>query len=85
LPISGYAIYALLAGARPAFGAAWRRSSRVIRRHHVAAILAAVELGLQPLLWSEGGRALYNPYGLEITVPAMLLAHLTVAASPRRL
>ena len=46
---------------------------------NAAAFLAGVELGLQPLIASEAGQPLYNPYGLSITVPAMLGAHLLVA------
>lgn len=76
MPFVGYAIYNLF------------------RKHHqetlgviigsflsinVAAFLAGVELGLQPLISSEAGQPLYNPYGLSITVPAMLGAHLLVA------
>ena len=76
MPFVGYAIYNLF------------------RKHHqetlgviigsflsinVAAFLAGVELGLQPLIVSEAGQPLYNPYGLSITVPAMLGAHLLVA------
>ena len=76
MPFVGYAIYNLF------------------RKHHqetlgviigsflsinAAAFLAGVELGLQPLIASEAGQSLYNPYGLSITVPAMLGAHLLVA------
>ena len=76
MPFVGYAIYSLF------------------RKHHhetlgviigsflsinAAAFLAGVELGLQPLIGSEAGQPLYNPYGLSITVPAMLGAHLLVA------
>ena len=76
MPFVGYAIYNLF------------------RKHHqetlgviigsflsinAAAFLAGVELGLQPLIASEAGQPLYNPYGLSITVPAMLGAHLLVA------
>lgn len=76
MPFVGYAIYNLF------------------RKHHqetlgviigsflsinAAAFLAGVELGLQPLIVSEAGQPLYNPYGLSITVPAMLGAHLLVA------
>ncbi len=76
MPFVGYAIYSLF------------------RKHHqetlgvivgsylsinAAAFLAGVELGLQPLIASEAGQPLYNPYGLSITVPAMLGAHLLVA------
>ena len=46
---------------------------------NVAALLAGIELGLQPLIASEAGQPLYNPYGLEVTIPAMLAAHLVVA------
>jgi cobalt/nickel transport system permease protein len=43
--------------------------------------LVRITLGIQPVLWSENGRALYNPYGLEVAVPAMLIPHLTVAGA----
>ena len=33
-------------------------------------------LGLQPILFSEAGKPLYSPYGLEAAVPAMLIAHM---------
>src|SRR5690242_17078228 len=83
LPFVGYAIYRLIAG----------RSNPLSRRRLVAAgigsyvginaagLLVGVELGLQPLFWSEGGRALYAPYPLSQSIPAMLLAHLTVAGA----
>lgn len=45
-----------------------------------AALAAGVELGLQPLLFhTASGQPLYCPYGLNITIPAMLLAHVLVA------
>jgi cobalt/nickel transport system permease protein len=45
-----------------------------------AALCAAVELGLQPTLFhSASGAPLYAPYHLAQSIPAMLLAHLTVA------
>ncbi len=45
-----------------------------------AALCAAVELGLQPILFhTASGVPLYCPYPLSISVPAMLLAHLLVA------
>src|SRR5437870_12814038 len=49
---------------------------------NAAALLAAVELGVQPILFNDGqGHALYFPYGLEISIPAMLSGHLTVAGA----
>lgn len=47
---------------------------------NLAALTAGIELGLQPLLaHTSTGVALYCPYGLKITIPAMLTAHLLVA------
>ncbi len=80
LPLAGYAFYRLIAGKTPS------PRRRIVAATvggyagiNVAALLTGIELGLQPLLWSEGGKALYNPYGLQVTLPAMLLVHLTLA------
>ncbi len=44
-----------------------------------AALAAAVELGLQPLLFrSAEGLPLYFPYPLSVSIPAMVLPHLAV-------
>ena len=80
LPLAGYAVYRILAGRNPATRR--RVVSAAIGSYvgiNVAGLLTALELGIQPMLWSEGGKALYNPYGLETTVPAMMLVHLTLA------
>ena len=81
LPLSGYAVYALLS-----HGAGPHSRRRIIAAAaggyvgiNVAGLLVALELGLQPVLWSVDGRALYNPYGLAATVPAMAITHLTIA------
>jgi cobalt/nickel transport system permease protein len=43
----------------------------------LAAILTAVEFGIQPLIASTAdGKALYCPYGLSIAIPAMAIEHL---------
>jgi cobalt/nickel transport system permease protein len=43
----------------------------------LAAILTAVEFGIQPLVASTGdGKALYCPYNLSIAIPAMAIEHL---------
>jgi cobalt/nickel transport system permease protein len=42
----------------------------------LAALLTALELGVQPLLFSDGGLPLYSPYDLSQTLPAMMLPHL---------
>jgi cobalt/nickel transport system permease protein len=47
---------------------------------NVAALCAATEFGLQPVLFkSANGTPLYAPFHLTQTIPAMALAHLTVA------
>lgn len=44
-----------------------------------AALCAAVEFGVQPLLFkSADGQALYCPYGLNVSIPAMMAEHLTL-------
>ena len=46
---------------------------------NAAALAAAVEFGVQPLLFTDGaGQALYCPYPLSVAIPAMALGHLTV-------
>jgi cobalt/nickel transport system permease protein len=47
---------------------------------NAAALLAAVEFGLQPVLFHDAsGTPLYAPYPLSIAIPAMLIGHLTFA------
>ncbi len=47
---------------------------------NVAALLAAVEFGIQPMLFHDAsGTPLYAPYPLSISVPAMMIGHLTFA------
>ena len=47
---------------------------------NVAALLAAVEFGIQPMLFHDAsGTPLYAPYPLSIAVPAMMIGHLTFA------
>ena len=47
---------------------------------NVAALCAAIEFGIQPLLFHDAsGAPLYAPYGLSISIPAMLIGHLSIA------
>lgn len=47
---------------------------------NVAAFVASLEFGVQPLLFhAPDGTPLYCPYGLAVAVPAMMFAHLLVA------
>ncbi|MGO0123568.1 cobalt transporter CbiM [Desulfothermobacter acidiphilus] len=78
LPFVGYAIYrALSVGGRRRVLASMVGSYIGI---NAAAFCAAVEFGIQPLLFkSATGAPLYCPYSLSQSIPAMMLAHLTVA------
>lgn len=47
---------------------------------NAAAFCAAIEFGIQPLLFKDAaGNALYCPYDLSISIPAMMIPHLAVA------
>jgi cobalt/nickel transport system permease protein len=82
MPFVGYEVYRLLS----------RGSALTARRRalaagvggyvglNVAALVAAVEFGLQPELFhTANGTPLYAPFHLSQTIPAMLFAHLVVA------
>lgn len=77
-PFVGYGIYKLMLSLK-----ASKVVSSVVGSYigiSTAAFCAGTELGLQPLLFhTANGRALYFPYGLKVSIPAMMLAHLTVA------
>lgn len=80
LPQAGYAVYRLIAGRAKSdrgkyIGAAVGSYVGI----NAAALCAAVEFGVQPHLFHDGaGQALYCPYGLGISVPSMMIGHLTV-------
>ncbi|ADE84794.1 cobalt transporter CbiM [Rhodobacter capsulatus] len=83
-PMVAAAVYAL--GTR---GAAIGSRRRVIMAGlasyaglNAAALLAAVEFGVQPLFFHDAaGAPLYAPYPLSVAVPAMALTHLTIAGA----
>ena len=78
----GYAAYRLIAWRAPLVSA-----RRVVAGGlagyaaiNVAALCAAIEFGIQPLLFRDAtGAPLYAPYPLRIAIPAMMLGHLTLA------
>ncbi len=81
MPLAGYYTYRLLAGSAPVGSARWLVAAGLgaYVGLNLAALAAAVEFGVQPLLFTAvDGTPLYCPYGLEISVPAMLIPHLTV-------
>ncbi|WP_297425848.1 cobalt transporter CbiM [Clostridium sp.] len=46
---------------------------------NMAALFAAIEFGIQPILFKDvSGLPLYSPYGLAISIPAMMIPHLLV-------
>ena len=46
---------------------------------NAAALMAAIEFGIQPLLFKAAdGTPLYCPYDLSISIPAMMIGHLTI-------
>src|SRR5580700_4637713 len=77
-----YAVYRLLAG-RSAILSFRRVVAAGLAGYaaiNVSALLAAIEFGIQPLLYRDAaGAPLYCPYPLHIAIPAMMLGHLTIA------
>lgn len=48
---------------------------------NAAALLTALELGIQPLLHGGSSGGHYFPYGLAVTVPAVMIPHLTAVGA----
>jgi cobalt/nickel transport system permease protein len=77
-----YATYRLIAS-----GAAISSRRRVVAAAiagylatNAAAFIAAVEFGIQPLLFHNArGVPLYAPYTLSVAIPAMMIGHLAIA------
>ena len=81
LPFVGYAIYSLLTKKNSNEG--FKYAAAAIGSYiglNVAALCAAVEFGIQPLIFKDSlGNAMYCPYALNIAIPAMMIPHLAVA------
>src|SRR5215831_11370777 len=67
LPITGYFTYRLIAGNSPLLSTrrAWAAGIGGYVGITVAALAVGIELGLQPVLFSDNGQPLYSPYGLN--------------------
>jgi cobalt/nickel transport system permease protein len=82
MPFVGYGVYRMIAGNAP-LTSARRPLAAAIGGYvgiNLAALAAAIEFGVQPDLFSRAdGTPLYAPFHLSQTIPAMALAHLTVA------
>lgn len=81
-PFAGYGVYRLIAGRAELTGRR-RALAAAIGGYagiNAAALATALELGVQPgLFHTASGAPLYSPYRVAQTIPAMALAHLTVA------
>lgn len=81
LPFAGFYIYRMIS-----YKAAKDSGRRLIAAGvagyvgiNLAAFLAGIEFGLQPLLaHAENGQALYCPYGLNVAVPTMVGEHILI-------
>ncbi|MEP6715778.1 MAG: cobalt transporter CbiM [Terriglobia bacterium] len=80
--LTAWAVYRVVAG-RSAIGSPRRIVAAALAGYlaiNVAALAAAVELGIQPTFYHDAsGAPLYAPYPLHIAIPAMMIGHLTVA------
>jgi cobalt/nickel transport system permease protein len=81
-PFVGYGVYKLISG-RSELTAPRRALAAAVGGYagiNAAAFAAAIEFGVQPdLFHNAAGAPLYAPYHLSQTIPAMMLAHLTIA------
>jgi len=80
--LAAYAVYRIVSGRSPI--ASPRRIIAAGVAGYVAinlaALAAAVEFGIQPLLYHDAtGAPMYAPYPLRIAIPAMMIGHLTIA------
>ncbi|MFN8630609.1 MAG: cobalt transporter CbiM [Chloroflexota bacterium] len=82
LPFVGYGVYRLIAGRSPILSSrrVWAAGIGAYAGITASALAVGVQLGIQPLLFSENGHALYSPYGLSEAIPAMLIAHMIGAS-----
>jgi len=81
IPFLGYALYKLFKGwAKSKTGEYLGLAVASYLAINVAALCAALEFGLQPLVARDAaGLPLYCPYPLAVSIPAMLIPHLAVA------
>jgi cobalt/nickel transport system permease protein len=93
-PFAGYGVYRLIVAAdalrsrRPVGAGTGAEPGRMVQMLgagiasyvgiNVAALLTAVELGIQPMIHGSGqAGAGYFPYGLSVTIPAIMIPHLS--------
>jgi len=77
LPFVGYGTYRVIGAGSPVLSTR-RAVAAGIGAYAgitVAALAVGIELGIEPILFSSNGHALYSPYGLSEAIPAMVIAH----------
>ena len=82
LPFTAYWTYRLIAAnSEPASPRRWIGAAvGGYLGINAAALATGIELGIQPLLFhAPSGSALYCPYPLSLAVPAMMIAHISIA------
>jgi cobalt/nickel transport system permease protein len=80
--LTAYGLYVLISG-RAALSSPRRVIAAGIAGYvamNAAALCAAIEFGLQPMLFHDAtGAPLYAPYPLSVAIPAMMIGHLSFA------
>ncbi|MGC2659700.1 MAG: cobalt transporter CbiM [Bryobacteraceae bacterium] len=77
-------VYRAIAGAAPVQSRrrVWAGALGGYAGINVAALLAAIEFGIQPMFFKDSaGAPLYSPYPLHVAIPAMMAGHLTFAGA----
>ncbi len=82
--LTAYGTYRLIAGEAP-IASPRRVVAAAVAGYlaiNAAALVTALEFGIQPVLFTDAsGAPLYAPYPLSIALPAMMIAHLTIAGA----
>lgn len=82
LPYLGCAVYSAILKAQKKKSESGRLLAAGVGSYvgiNAAALCTAIELGIQPMIATDAsGQALYNPYPLSVSIPAMMAGHLTV-------
>ncbi len=78
LPFVGYGVYRVLAGRSSMLSErrVWAAGIGAYVGITASAVAVGVQLGIEPILFTQNGHALYSPYGLDAAIPAMLIAHM---------
>ncbi len=84
MPVAGYFVFKALAGGAPPSSRRFAAAAAIggYVGLNAAALAVALELGIQPALHHlPDGTPLYCPFTTAVTVPAMLIPHLTVGGA----